>query len=226
MTALPCSFEDDEAADAPRVLALPVGAVAGAPEATRQAARQHARQVLAAALAETLACDARDIVLSSQRGQAPRAAWRAGAPRDPQRATWLASAGLSISHAPGLSLAAWRAGGAVGVDVQAALGPSELSADEMQRVARLYLGPASGLDTPGPRAQMGRAALTNAAFVARWAAHEARLKCLGEPLQEWHPALADQLASCQARRLVLPPALLGGGASGCVAAVAWRDAAS
>ena len=201
VTGLVCCFEGDDAADAPSVRALATPTLAGPPEVTRAAARQQARQALAAALAEAIDCDAQDIELSSQRGQPPRARWRASAAPDPRRAAWLASAGLSISHAPGWSLIAWRAHGAVGVDLQTRLAPDDLPAAELQRIATLYLGPDFWSNRPPALVDLSNIAIYNIAFIKLWVAHEARLKCLGEPLQEWSPALQARLAACVAQPL-------------------------
>lgn len=58
------------------------------------------------------------------------------------------------------------------------------------------------------------------AFAAAWAAHEARLKCIGRPLVEWSPALSARLAGVRSAAVELPP----WAAADHVAAVAWRAA--
>ncbi|QTD45732.1 hypothetical protein [Ottowia testudinis] len=215
-TALACDFDGAALPGAPRVLALAVPA-GQSPEATRRHARQLARAVLADALGAWLGCDARAIAISDVRGQAPRATLVTAAPQTAW-ADRLAATGLSISHAPGLTLAAWRPAGAVGVDVQA-LHEAPMDAEEAQRVAALYLGPNSVPNHPRVVEKQARTAIDIAAFTAAWAAHEARLKCLDEPLQEWSPALQARLAACQVRPLIIPAA--AGGGRRWQAAVAW-----
>ena len=112
--------------------------------------------------------------------------------------------GLSISHEAGLSVAALRRNGPVGVDIMR-IAP----AFDWQALARDYLGPqavrriASQPESEKPMA-----------FAREWTRLEAGLKCLGLALQEWSPALAERLESCQLMALDLPSGLCG--------AVAWR----
>lgn len=181
---------------------------AGTPQQRRQHARGHARAALGARLAQALGCDAQDLWVTDERGQAPTVGW-CGSGSAPAA---LARIGLSISHAPGVSLVAWHPGGAVGVDLQ----PLPLGAGlpELLDAAALYLPPGSaaalGRQAPGARAIE--------AFAECWAAHEARLKCAGRALAEWSPALAAALAGVRAVPLRLPQPL----AAGHAAAVAWR----
>jgi 4'-phosphopantetheinyl transferase len=209
--SLACGFDGADAAGAPGVRALATPCLAGPPEHTRGAARRLARQALAEALAQALACEPRHIQITDQRGQAPRALWHAQAPRDARRAALLAATGLSISHAPGCSLIAWHADGAVGVDLQPTDAANALPLEEMQRIAALYLGPevCRALHADGPTV-----------FSDRWAAHEARLKCLGVALQEWSPALQARMQACATRALRRPDTLAG--SPRWSAAVAWR----
>ncbi|MCB2037470.1 MAG: hypothetical protein KDF56_11275, partial [Ottowia sp.] len=95
---------------------------------------------------------------------------------------------------------------------------------ERQRLATLYLGQNFMPNQAPGQERQAQAAMTLIAFLEAWSAHEARLKCLGEPLQEWTPALAERLAACQARTLTLPAALTANGPARRVAAVAWRTA--
>lgn len=221
--ALDCSFEGSARPGAPRVLAIPIPAQPGPPEATRAAARLLARAALAEALGAWLGCGAAAITISSERGQAPKATLTRATPGDAGLTARLATVGLSISHSAGLTLAAWHPGGAVGVDVQAVAEAPQDPA-ERQRLATLYLG--QNFMPNQATAQEGRAqtATTLIAFLETWSAHEARLKCLGEPLQEWTPALAARLAACQTRTLTLPAALTANGPARRMAAVAWRTA--
>lgn len=178
------------------------------PEDARRHARQQARALLCAQLAPVLGCAAQALAVSDTRGQPPRLVWR-GPGHAPDA---LAGIGLSIAHAPGLSLVAWHAGGAVGVDVQAL--PPGADAAELRRTAALVLPPESVLALD----QQAQTAPFFEAFCAQWAAHEARLKCLGQPLVEWNPALAAGLAGVCTAALVLPPWAPSAGA----AALAWR----
>ncbi len=65
-------------------------------------------------VAQALGCDAQDLWVTDERGQAPTVGW-CGSGSAPAA---LARIGLSISHAPGVSLVAWHPGGAVGVWLQ------------------------------------------------------------------------------------------------------------
>jgi len=178
------------------------------PEDARRHARQQARALLCAQLAPVLGCAAQALAVSDARGQPPRLLWRGPGPA-PDALTGI---GLSIAHVPGLSLLAWHLGDAVGVDVQAL--PQGASAAELRRTAALYLSPESVLALD----QQAQTAPFFEAFCAQWAAHEARLKCLGLPLAEWHPALTARLAGVCTAALVLPP----WAPPACAAALAWR----
>ena len=221
--ALACSFEGSARPGAPRVLAIPIPAQPGPPEATRAAGRQRARAALADALGAWLGCGAAAITISSERGQAPKATLTRATPGDAGLTARLATVGLSISHSAGLTLAAWHPGGAVGVDVQAVAEAPQDPADR-QRLATLYLGQNFMPNQAPAQEQWAQTAMTLIAFLEAWSAHEARLKCLGEPLQEWTPALAARLAACQTRTLTLPAALTANGPARRMAAVAWRTA--
>ena len=110
---------------------------------------------------------------------------------------------VSVSHAPGLSVAALGRGVAVGVDVMP-LDPGATEMPDWERVAQDYLGPVvtkSLWQTP--------AAQRPAAFTQAWTHVEACLKCLNLPLTEWTPALAQQLASCRIVALALPDKACG-----------------
>ncbi len=112
--------------------------------------------------------------------------------------------GLSLSHEPGLSLAAIRDGGAVGVDlmrIDAAL--------DWTPVALLYLGAEActeiGRQPPGQQAGH---------FAQAWTALEARLKCRGAAITEWNRELEHLLAQAPLRMLGLPPGFAGSVALG------------
>lgn len=115
----------------------------------------------------------------------------------------ISAIGLSASHEAGLSVAAIRRQGPVGIDIMR-IAP----AFDWQAVARDYLGPqamhriASQPEPDQPQA-----------FAREWTRLEAGLKCLGIRLQEWCPVLAQQLESCFSMELELPSGMCG--------AVAW-----
>ncbi|MDO8251983.1 MAG: 4'-phosphopantetheinyl transferase superfamily protein [Rhodoferax sp.] len=106
--------------------------------------------------------------------------------------------GLSISHAPGLTVAAIHVGGSIGIDVMRMDSRAEAMPD-WENVAQGYLGPQAcrriATLAPAQRAH---------AFAQAWAGWEAGLKCLGMALTEWTPALEHRLASCAVRALALP----------------------
>lgn len=159
----------------------------GAPDTTiRHAARECIRAVLQDALGGLLGRPAASIALISQPGQAilldlPEI-----------------RIGLSISHAPGLTVAAIHVGGSIGIDVMCVDSRAEAMPD-WEKVALDYLGPPTcrRIATLAP-AQRGHA------FAQAWAGWEAGLKCLGLALTEWTPALEHRLASCAVRALALP----------------------
>ncbi|MBS0509494.1 MAG: 4'-phosphopantetheinyl transferase superfamily protein [Proteobacteria bacterium] len=183
---------------------------AGSPEQARQHARALARAALRRALADAWGCAPQALTISDQRGQPPRLGW-AGTGAAPAA---LAGTGLSISHAPGMSLVACYEQGSVGVDLQAM--PLQASRADLLRTASLFL-PQNSVET---LAKQTPGASFMEAFTDRWAAHEAALKCLGQALVEYHPALAARLAGVRTARLALP----GWAAADLVAALAWRPA--
>ena len=106
--------------------------------------------------------------------------------------------GLSVSHAPGLTVAAIRVGGAIGIDL-IRIEPGVAELPDWERVAQDYLGPQSCRQLATlPPAQRA------AAFAQAWTRWEAGLKCLGLGLTEWTPALESRLASCVVRALAVP----------------------
>ena len=117
------------------------------------------------------------------------------------------SMGLSISHAPGCSVAAVHLRQAVGIDVvRVETNPVEADGApfEWEQVAHEYLGPAVhqrlATTLPTERAR---------AFAQAWSHLEAGLKCLGHGLTEWTPALEQALECCTFTALDLPPPLSG-----------------
>jgi 4'-phosphopantetheinyl transferase len=115
---------------------------------------------------------------------------------------------LAISHDGDLSVAAFAATGAVGIDVSRIV-----PVPDWEAVARDYLG---------PEAVAALAALPDhardAAFAHAWSEHEARLKCLGLQLEEWRPDLVPALQACRCLPLALPDAY-----AGCLALPAAAD---
>ena len=165
------------------------------PDSTlRDAARAQMRDALREVLSLQLGCAPESIVFQSIPGQPLRI----------EQPSHDQSIGLSISHEAGLSVAALRRNGPVGVDIMRVA-----PAFDWQAVARDYLGPQAVrriASEPEPEQPL--------AFAREWTRLEARLKCLGLALQEWGPALAQRLEGCQLMVLDLPSGLCG--------AVAWR----
>jgi 4'-phosphopantetheinyl transferase len=157
----------------------------------RPAAREHLRTALRELLAALLQQPAATLPLVSQPGQALVL---------DQPGTTI---GLSMSHAPGLSVAAVHRHGAVGVDVMR-IGDGADWMPDWETVARDYLGAQAQSRihqaTPDQRA---------CAFAREWTALEAGLKCLGMGLTEWTPALAQRLAACTVTAIALPPGWCG-----------------
>lgn len=110
----------------------------------------------------------------------------------------LARLHLSVSHMPGMSVAAIGRVGAIGVDVMRVEQDAAAMSD-WARVALDYLGPAA-LDALQRTPPMQRPP----AFAQAWVHFEASLKCLGLALTEWTPALAQRLAACRVMALGLP----------------------
>lgn len=106
--------------------------------------------------------------------------------------------GLSVSHAAGLSVAAIRVGGAIGIDL-IRIEPGVAELPDWERVAQDYLGP----QVCRQLATLSSAQRA-AAFAQAWTCQEAGLKCLGLGLTEWTPALESRLASCAIRPLAVP----------------------
>lgn len=157
------------------------------PDATiRPVARDHIRAALRETLGALLHRPAASITLISHPGQpilldSP-----------------LTRIGLSVSHAPGLSVAAIHRSASIGVDVMRV----EQGADWMpgwECVAQGYLGPQT-YDRLAKMSPEQRAP----AFAQDWTCFEACLKCLGIALTEWTPLLEQRLASCCVRALELP----------------------
>ncbi len=152
-----------------------------------------ARNLIRAALCETLAVflgqPAASVRLVSHAGRAIRV--------DALPAP-LARLHVSLSHAPGMSVAAIGRGAAVGVDVMHVQRGAEGMSD-WARVALDYLGP-----TTTVLLQRTSPEQLPAAFAQAWTRFEACLKCAGLALTEWTPVLEKRLASCRVMALALP----------------------
>lgn len=170
---------------------LSVIRVATLPTELRHAARLQVRTALREVLGAWLQRDADTITLASRPGQCITVDL---AP---------ICVGLSVSHAPGMSVAAIRLGGAVGVDLM----QLESSTDAMpdwESVATDYLGPHQA-DALRQMTSCQRGLV----FAQSWSRLEAGLKCLGQPLSEWTPALAQRFAQRHFSALELPPSYVG-----------------
>ncbi len=157
----------------------------------RDSARKIVRRTLHNALTELLAAKKGSVALISAPGQPIRLA-----------PPW-SHIGISVSHEPGLSLAAVHLGGPVGIDLMRLGAPIA----DIELLAHDYLGLAETLAFGTQPAEMRQLAFANA-----WTRLEARLKCLALPLNEWAPELETQLATCTVTELAMP--------SGWIAAVA------
>lgn len=157
----------------------------------RDSARQIVRRALGDALTKILAAKDGSIELLSSPGQPIRLA-----------PPW-SHIGISVSHEPGLSLAAVHLGGPVGIDLMRLGAPIA----DIELLAHDYLGPAAAMAIGTQPAETRQLAFANA-----WTRLEARLKCLALPLNEWAPELETQLATCTVTELAMP--------SGWIAAVA------
>lgn len=163
----------------------------------RDAARAQLRGALREVLSLQLGCAPEAVKLLSIPGQALRVELPG------HGINGRVGIGLSASHEAGLSVAAIRQGGPVGIDIMR-IAP----AFDWQPLARDYLGPqalqriASQPEPDQPQA-----------FAREWTRLEAGLKFLGIGLQEWNPSLAQRLESYRVMELNLPAGLCG--------AVAW-----
>ena len=105
---------------------------------------------------------------------------------------------VSISHSPGVSVAAICQNAAIGVDVMQ-IDAMTVAHPEWLRLAGDYLGPQvkAKLQSAPPPTFPGL-------FAQAWTGFEATLKCLGLGLTEWSPELSRRLASCHVMALDLP----------------------
>jgi 4'-phosphopantetheinyl transferase len=147
--------------------------------------RARIRQAVREALAQLLDVGVGALALEASPGTAPRVLVGGV----------LSAVGLSISHAGGMSVAALRRDGRVGVDLMEV---EEIP--DWARVALDYLGMAAACRL----ASMAPPERT-LAFAQAWTAREASLKLFGLPLDEWTPLALD----CTVTALALPPGLSG-----------------
>ena len=176
------------AAVSPQV-ALCVISVATPPGRDRTIGRQRIRAALREALGMLLGRPASSFALYAAPGAALQVAGRA--------------IGLSVSHEDGLSIGAIHLHGLVGIDAMRVPAAVDFYPD-WHALTRDYLGPQAlaHLEQTAPSARAR-------CFAQAWCAHEARLKCAGSGLTEWHAAPHRALAACDQRHLALPPGLVG-----------------
>ena len=151
--------------------------------------REVARSLTRSALRETLAVlldqPAASIILISPPGKAIQV-----------NSTFF-QLNVSISHSPGVSVAAICQNAAIGVDVMQ-IDAMNLAHPEWLRLAGDYLGP-----QVKAKLQSAPSAIFPSLFAQAWTGFEAALKCLGLGLTEWSPELARRLASCHVMALDL-----------------------
>ncbi|MGK5036716.1 4'-phosphopantetheinyl transferase family protein [Janthinobacterium sp. LB3P118] len=144
----------------------------------RAQARQRIRAAVREAAAQWLTLSSEAISLESPPGAPPRLLL-AGR-----------TAGLSLTHDEGMSLAAIHLHGAVGIDVMRVQDIADWA-----NLARDYLGPEVTEELAACPAALRPAALAQA-----WTAREAALKCAGLQLAEWNGAAP----ACRWQTLALP----------------------
>lgn len=195
MSRLPVYPWPDKRVAALKALAehgLVLVSVATPADASRELARQRIRSALSDLLSNNFDIPAAQIQLDHEPGKRP--------------GQHLAVPGhhiaLSISHEPGLSIAAicdGRPATTIGIDL---LRIAHLP--DWRDVAGLYLGEQI-------TASIASAPLTQQAsyFAAHWARLEATFKCRGLPLSEWSAQLERELSGCTFSELDLPEGYAG-----------------
>lgn len=123
----------------------------------------------------------------------------------------------SISHEATISLLAWCSAGAIGVDLVTLDSLACACQDELVATAKLYLGH----DAAKGVAAAAHASEARTCFAVLWASMEAKLKCLGMELDEWHRTRAQILASVSSVRVNAVDAS-GKACADWVGSVAWR----
>ena len=178
----------------PVLTGTPVVLMVRTPDTTvRDEARSLVRTALRSFLAPWAGCAPDMVPLQIEPGKPPRLAL-SGVPTG-------MPVSLSISHEAGLSLAAVRLGGSLGVDLMRV---ADAVLPDWQALAHDYLGPDAAIRLEGLDL-----AQRPAAFARAWTRHEAALKCLGLQLQEWSPELAREIGQCCFSELVLPAPYCG-----------------
>ncbi|WP_296508976.1 4'-phosphopantetheinyl transferase superfamily protein [Rhodoferax sp.] len=167
----------DEAAQDLREQELVLFTLALRPGLPRAEARQLARATLQHALQRHLGREAHAISIETVPGNAPVV--MVGGRR----------VHVSLSYESDRAFIAIDMHGPIGIDA-AAVGHQAEWFEECVGVANEYLPPSISQKI---KALAGLERAT--AFAAAWALHEARLKCLGLPLQEWTNELDTQLAA-------------------------------
>lgn len=160
----------------------------------RELSRQRIRIAVHEALVVLLALPPEAIQLLSVPGQPPQIKL----PAFPAQRI-----GLSISHEPGLTLAAICLRGAIGIDLMRSEDHPD-SQQDWQAVVRDYLGPQACARING-----NPPAVRPLAFAQEWTRLEAVLKCHGQALTEWNPELEHRMLRCHMSELDLPAGLVG-----------------
>ena len=169
---------------------LIVIAVRTLPTILRSQARKLIRMAITQVLADKLSCSYTEIKLISQSGQSVKVSQ----PRQ--------NIGLSISHEPGLSLAAINMNGKVGVDL---IDVKSIPNDhEIYKLALEYLG-----TQVAEYLSLLPSELQKQAFAKAWTEFEAQLKCQEKSLGEWTASSALQLNTLTIRHLKLPDGYVG-----------------
>jgi 4'-phosphopantetheinyl transferase len=153
------------------------------PSTDRDAARLALRQQCALALQQQYGGHWQADDISNTRGQVPQLRHKNHAP----------PLALSFSYEGEWAVFAWHEGQALGIDLLA-LAPADWQAQPQhwQQLSLDYLGAAQTqclFSLP--------AAQQPTAFAQAWSRHEAALKCLQLPLQEWQASLQAQRAQVQ-----------------------------
>ena len=183
-------FWPESADDIPVNQSLIVIAVRTLPTTVRSQARKLIRMAITQVLADKLSCSYTEIKLITQPGQSVKVSQ----PRQ--------TIGLSISHEPGLSLAAINMNGKVGVDL---IDVKSIPNDhEIYKLALEYLG-----TQVAEYLSLLPSELQKHAFAKAWAEIDERLTCQGESLDEWTASSALQLKTLTIRHLKLPDGYVG-----------------
>ena len=161
----------------------------------REAARVALRQQCAQALQARYGGSGQASDISNTRGQAPQ--WLPALPAAQPRP----ALALSFSYEGQYAAFAWYEGRALGIDLFALnLTDWQAQPQHWRQVTHDYLGAAQA-----KRIFALAAAQQAAAFAQAWSRHEAALKCLQSPLQEWQPALQAQITQLQTGLFPLLP---------------------